>query len=36
MAEERLLDGVAEQAFQQLGVAKTTARENGVELAPND
>jgi hypothetical protein len=36
MPEERLLDGVAEQALQQLGAAKGTARENRVELAPND
>jgi hypothetical protein len=35
MPQERLLDGVTEQAFQQLGIAKRTARENRVELAPN-
>jgi hypothetical protein len=35
MPQERLLDGIAKQSFQQLGVAKRTARENRIELAPN-
>jgi len=35
MPQERLLDGIAEEASQQLGVSKRTARENLVELAPN-